>query len=95
MTRFGPVPLTPTAFLESERYPAWKNNLLVATLVGEHLLRLELDGAGRVTHEEILFRRLGRVRDVVTGPDGFIYIAFNAPGRIARLVPESSPSRIP
>jgi glucose/arabinose dehydrogenase len=27
------------------------------------------------------------LRDVVTGPDGAIYIAFNQPDRIARLVP--------
>ena len=60
-------------------------------LGGKRLLRLELDGHG-VVHEEILFRDLARVRDVVAGPDGFLYVALNrefddSPGEIIRLVP--------
>jgi glucose/arabinose dehydrogenase len=40
-----------------------------------------------VTHQEILFKNGGRVRDVVVGPDGFVYVVFNGPDRIPRLVP--------
>ena len=29
--------------------------------------------------------RVGRVRDLVVGPDGAIYLAFNTPDRIARM----------
>jgi glucose/arabinose dehydrogenase len=44
--------------------------------------------------QEVLFSEMGRVRDVVTGPDCLIYVALNNPGRIARLVPveEGAPS---
>jgi glucose/arabinose dehydrogenase len=41
-------------------------------------------------HTEELFKGLGRVRDIKTGPDGLIYVALEAigkPGRIVRLVP--------
>jgi glucose/arabinose dehydrogenase/cytochrome c553 len=73
-------------FYSGNRFPKWKNNLFVAALVGRHLRRIETDG-GKVVHQEVLFSEMGRVRDVVTGPDGLIYIALNNPGRIARLVP--------
>jgi aldose sugar dehydrogenase len=40
-----------------------------------------------VVHQELLFKGIGRVRDVKTGPDGYLYVALNNPGRIVRLVP--------
>jgi glucose/arabinose dehydrogenase/cytochrome c553 len=73
-------------FYNGDRFPKWKNSLFLASLVGRHLRRIETDG-GKVVHQEVLFSEMGRVRDVVTGPDGMIYLALNNPGRIARLVP--------
>jgi glucose/arabinose dehydrogenase/galactose mutarotase-like enzyme len=73
-------------FYTGARFPRWKNSLFLAGLGGQQLRRLETDG-DRVTHQEILFKELGRVREVVTGPDGLLYVAFNAPDRLARLVP--------
>jgi glucose/arabinose dehydrogenase/galactose mutarotase-like enzyme len=73
-------------FCTSDKFPRWKNSLLIAALGGQQLRRLETDG-DRVTHQEVLFRELGRVRDVVTGPDGLLYLAFDGPYRLARLVP--------
>lgn len=73
-------------FYTGDRFPQWKNHLLVASLVGRHLRRLELDGH-RVVHQEVLFAEMGRVRDVTLGPDGHLYVALNNPGRVARLVP--------
>ena len=79
-------------FYTGDRFPKWKNNLFIASLVGRHLRRLELEG-DKVVNQEVLFSEMGRVRDVVTGPDGLIYVALNNPGRIARLVPaEETPS---
>ena len=49
-----------------------------------------LQKVSRVVREEIIFKGYGRVRDVVTGPDGLLYLAMNSPGRIARLVPDES-----
>lgn len=76
-------------FYRGDRFPNWKNSLFIASLVGRHLRRLETDG-NKVVHQEVLFSEMGRVRDVVTGPDGLIYVALNNPGRIARLVPVES-----
>jgi glucose/arabinose dehydrogenase len=77
-------------FYSGDKFPRWRNSLFIASLVGRHLRRLETDG-NKVVHQEVLFSEMGRVRDVVTGPDGFIYLALNNPGRIARLVPASDP----
>ena len=73
-------------FYNGSRFPQWKNSLFIASLVGRHLRRLEIED-DKVVRQEVLFSEMGRVRDVVTGPDGLIYLALNNPGRIARLVP--------
>jgi aldose sugar dehydrogenase len=41
----------------------------------------------RVTHQEVIFKNMGRLRDVETGPDGFLYVAVNGPDKIIRLRP--------
>jgi glucose/arabinose dehydrogenase len=77
-------------FYAGDRFPAWKNNLFIASLLQEKLLRLEIEGE-KVTHEETIFHGIGRVRDVTTGPDGLLYVAVEGPGRILRLVPTETP----
>jgi glucose/arabinose dehydrogenase len=76
------------AFYTGDRFPGWKNDLFATALMGRELLRLVLDGH-RVVHQEILFKNIGRVRTVVNGPDGFLYVVLNNPGRILRMVPRS------
>jgi len=73
-------------FYVGDRFPLWKNDLLLSSLAAQELRRLRIE-AGRVTKQEVLFKGIGRVRDVVAGPDGLVYVAFNVPDRIARLVP--------
>lgn len=83
-------------FYTGGKFPQWKNSLFIACLGGEQLKRIETDG-DKVVHQEIVFRGRGRVRDVVTGPDGLLYLALETPGRIARLVPAPAtpPKNIP
>jgi aldose sugar dehydrogenase len=77
------------AFYGGELFPAWRGNLFVGALVGQVLVRLELDGE-KVVREERLLRELGqRIRDVRAGPDGALYVLTdNSAGRILRLVPK-------
>jgi glucose/arabinose dehydrogenase len=74
------------AFYAGDKFPQWKGHLLLASLAFQELRRLELTGE-KVTHQEVLFKDVGRLRDMVVGPDGYVYIAFNQPDRIARIVP--------
>lgn len=72
-----------------DAFPNWRGDLLVGALAGEMLVRLDLDGEGRITGEErMLEGELGRIRDVRTGPDGSVYlITDDDPGGIFRLEP--------
>ena len=79
------------AFYTGDRFPQWKNNLFLGSLAAEELRRLELNGEV-VTHQEILFKGIGRVRDVVNGPDGYLYLVFNQPDRIERIAPANDAS---
>jgi aldose sugar dehydrogenase len=73
-----------------DAFPSWRGNVFVGGLAGEQLARLTLDGH-RVLNEETLVQRMGRIRDVRQGPDGFIYLAIDHRGGqltpIVRLEP--------
>jgi aldose sugar dehydrogenase len=77
-------------FYTGELFPAWQDSLFIGSLGGEHLVRLTLEDE-RVIGEERLLTDLGeRIRDVVQGPDGAIYIVTDEDdGRLLKLVPAS------
>jgi len=89
------------SFYRGQRFPQFANNLFVATLRGTLLLRLRIDPSARrlIGQERLLEGQFGRIRDVVTGPDGYVYFCTNNrdgrgdptsdDDRIARLVPAS------
>ena len=68
-----------------EKFPKWKYDFFAGGLRGE-LHRIRVENAKAIS-DEILLSGLGRIRDVRTGPDGFLYIVLNQPDRIVRLVP--------
>ena len=76
------------AFVDSPRFPAWQGNLLVGALRGQMLVRLELRDEAVVREERLLEGELGRIRDVRSAPDGFIYLLTdNADRSLVRLEP--------
>ncbi|MEP7220156.1 MAG: PQQ-dependent sugar dehydrogenase [Bacteroidota bacterium] len=85
-------------FYTGNLFPAFKDNLFFVGLVGECLMRVELNGRTVVKEEKLLHKTYGRIRDVITGPDGAIYFCTsNRDGRgspadnddrILKLVPE-------
>ncbi|HCM59130.1 MAG TPA: hypothetical protein DIS74_01880 [Bacteroidales bacterium] len=79
----GPCGMT---FVTGDRYPNWKNNILLGSLPLKHLERVVLEN-NKVTHREELLKGIGRVRNVVMGPDEYIYFAIETPGYILRLMP--------
>jgi glucose/arabinose dehydrogenase len=79
-------------FYTGDRDPGWRGSLLVGSLNPGALVRLELSN-DRVTREE---RYLGehrlRVRDVVQGPDGYVYLLNDAAdGKVWRVLPGAQP----
>jgi len=72
-------------FVTSEIYPDWKGKIIVGSLKFAYLVALELEG-DKVLSQEILFPGIGRVRNVVQGADGYIYVATDGAG-IFKIVP--------
>jgi len=83
-----------TSFYRGDRFPRFVNNVFSGTLRGTHLLRLIPDGsAPRIASQEVLLNgRFGRLRDVIPGPDGYLYLATN--NRDGRGSPIATDDRI-
>jgi glucose/arabinose dehydrogenase len=62
--------------------PQWEGDLFVAALRGERLWRFDLEDGGIVDAEELLVGEYGRLRTVVVGPDGALWVlTTNRDGR--------------
>jgi quinoprotein glucose dehydrogenase len=85
------------AFVSREGSP-WTGDLLVATLRGNALRRLDVDG-GRVSGEEKVVEDFGRIRAVVEAPDGTFWVTTSnrddygqerkGDDRVIRVIPPS------
>ena len=66
----------------------WKGNLLIGGLSSKALVRVVLDGE-RVSGEERLLTQLGaRIREVVEGPEGALYLLTDdSDGKLLRVTP--------
>jgi glucose/arabinose dehydrogenase len=92
-----------SSIYRGDAIPLWRGSLLVGVLGARHLQRVRLDETGTaVAQHEVYFAGdppggLGRLRDVVMGPDGHLYVTTsNCDGRgecpstkdrILRIVP--------
>ncbi|WP_226390116.1 PQQ-dependent sugar dehydrogenase [Penaeicola halotolerans] len=75
------------AFVTGDKYPGWKNSILIGALSFRYVARVEVKD-GKFVREEKLLQDIGRVRAIEQGPDGLIYVATESPGQIVRLVPK-------
>lgn len=81
------------SFYSGARSSFWRNNLFFATLRGQHLHRLSFGADGApLEQEQLLEAELGRLRDVVEGPDGYLYLAVS--NRDGRGLPQAGDDRI-
>ena len=74
-------------FYDGTMFADWNGNLLVGSLKFRYLLRIELDENNKVIAEhKMLEGRNERIRDVVQGPDGSIYVLTDGPkGKVLKL----------
>ena len=75
-------------FVTGDRYPNWRNNILIGSMKFQQLHRVEVID-GNVVNQEILLKGQGRIRAIEQGSDGYIYIAMETGGQIIRLVPHN------
>lgn len=74
------------------RGSAWTGNFLFGTLRGTHLARMRVSGARVLGVERLYDDRFGRIRDVVEGPDGAVYLLTS--NRDGRGDPTSADDRV-
>lgn len=87
-------------FYDGDKIPQWSGKYFVATLRGSHLHMIDFDLENNkvISHEKLFQDEFGRLRDVQTGPDGYLYIlTSNQDGRgfpdvnddrILRIIPK-------
>ncbi len=76
-------------FYEGDLFPALKGSVLIGSMAGLNVTRLVLKD-DKVVGEERLFSDIGaRIRDVVAGPDGAIYVLTDeGDGKLIKITPK-------
>ncbi len=76
------------AFYNGDKFPAWKGDLLMATMT-RSVLRATFDAQGKPTGQERMLTDLKqRLRDLRIGPDGLIYLLTDETnGAVLRIEP--------
>jgi aldose sugar dehydrogenase len=67
-------------------FPKWSGDLVAGGLSGMNVDRFRFKDGVLIEREELLFKD-GRVRDVICGPEGAIYVVLNDPDSVVRLMP--------
>lgn len=76
------------AFYSGDAIPQWRGSLFVAALKGQALLRLRVTARGIESQESLLGELGERIRDVRSGPDGYLYVLIDSlAGAVLRLGP--------
>jgi len=81
-------------FYDGNKIPQWTGKFFVATLRGNHLHIIDFDIEKNkvLSHQKLFVGDFGRLRDVATGPDGYLY--FLTSNRDGRGSPEINDDRI-
>lgn len=72
------------AFINGNYYRSWSGSLIVAGLASQKLHRCIVEN-NTIKSEEIILKDLGRVRNVIQGIDGALYVSVEGPGRILKM----------
>jgi glucose/arabinose dehydrogenase len=69
-------------------FPEWRGNFFVGGLSSRALVRLVVEGDRVVGEERLLTHLRARIREVVQGPDGALYLLTDATnGRLLKVTP--------
>ncbi len=69
-----------------DKFPQWEGNIFAGALALTKIVRVKLDGQKVVEQEDIL-KGTGRIRDLRVFDDGYLYVVYDNPGKVIRLVP--------
>jgi glucose/arabinose dehydrogenase len=76
-------------FYTGDLFKAWKGDLLVSALAGQHIRRVDLEAGAVKGQESLLVEREERYRDIIQAPDGSLIVLTDDPeGKVLRLTPK-------
>jgi glucose/arabinose dehydrogenase len=76
-------------FYTADLFPAWKKSLFIGGMGSKQLTRLTIDGEKVTGEERLLTEMKERIRDVVQGPEGALYLLIDSKqGKLLKLVPK-------
>ena len=81
-------------FYTGNAFPSWKGSLFVGGLGGTALVRLVVDGEKVVGEERLLLEPRERIRDVVQGPNGDLYLLTDPQAGRGRGAAPPPPARL-
>jgi glucose/arabinose dehydrogenase len=73
-------------FYTGNEFPKWRNHILMGSLAGTALWRIQFDGDKEIRRERLLGELAERIRDVEQGPDGMLYLLSDS-GKLLRISP--------
>lgn len=77
-------------FYTGTLFPAWRGQVLIATMKPTTITRVSTNAAANSAREEARYPFPNRLRDIAQGPDGAIWVLEDrAGGRLLRLTPAS------
>lgn len=74
-------------FVTSDKYPHWQGKVLIGSLKFHYLVLLDITNDS-VTSQRKLFEGIGRVRSLLQGNDGYLYVGVDG-GGIKRIEPKN------
>ncbi|MFT7459954.1 MAG: glucose/arabinose dehydrogenase [Planctomycetota bacterium] len=75
-------------FYTGDKFPQWRDDVFVGSLKFGLLVRLEIKDDKVINEERLLNNKYGRIREVVEGPDGYLYLLTDdTKGKILKLSP--------
>lgn len=69
-----------------DKFPQWEGNIFAGALALTKIVRVKLDGQ-KVAEQEDILKGTGRIRDLRVFDDGYLYVVYDNPGKVVRLVP--------
>jgi glucose/arabinose dehydrogenase len=77
-------------FYTGDAFPEWQGDLFIGSLKFRYLKHIEMEGDKIVSQQNLLEDLNYRIRDVVQGPDGNLYVLTDdADGKVLKILPSS------
>ena len=83
-----PISVAPSniIFYSGQAFSKWQGNVLMGSLAGTALWRVQFSGNKELKRERLLAELSERIRDVEQGPDGLVYLLTDS-GKLLRVSP--------